>query len=144
MKLLHLKTQVDKTLSELVWTQCWQCAPHKVGLNDLLILFVLPGYPNVRVFFFLYPLNEIKIRVNYHSKNLFYESGRIWFKHKIKMHSIFVFICQVFNMQSRIYKTLLQRQVFSSANNLKKHFCHKSRDLSANTSDSDLLGKTMV
>lgn len=46
-------------------------------------------------------------------------------------------------MQSRICN-LLQRQVFSSANNLKQDFCHKPTDLPTNTSTSALLGKTMV
>lgn len=77
--------------------------------------FDLPGHPKVHVFFCLYPLNEIKIRIKHHSKNLFYESSRIWFKHKIKMHSILVFICQeVINMQSRIYKRLSKTSFFLS------------------------------
>lgn len=85
--------------------------------------------------------NEIKDKI---PQKTLYESGRIWFKHKIKMHSIFAFIYQeAINMKSKICN-LLQRQVFSSANILKQGFCHKPTDLPTNTSNSALLGKIMV
>lgn len=121
MRLLHLKTQVDKTLSELVWTQHWHRALHKVGLDGLLrsfttgIILIYLATQKYMFFSACKSLNEIKIRIKHHSKNLFYESSRIWFKHKIKMHSILVFICQeVINMQSRIYKRLSKTSFFLS------------------------------
>lgn len=82
--------------------------------------FLSPGYPNVIFFFSLHFLNEIKI---YHSKNLFYGGGRIQSTHRIKMHSMFVFICQeVTNMQSTIYKNLSKTSLLQKTNIFENRF----------------------
>lgn len=74
-------------------------------------------------FFSLHSLNEIKITIQQHSKNLFYRGGRIQSTHRIKMHSMFVFICQeVTNMQSTIYKNLSKTSLLQKTSIFKNRF----------------------
>lgn len=78
-RLLHLKAQVDKILSEVVWTLCWHyqssgLVPQSWNTWSPEIIYNWNidslGYPNIHVFFSLHPLNEGKIRIKYHCKNL--------------------------------------------------------------------------
>lgn len=98
---------------------------HKAGLDDILSLLLtwmisVTWLPKCYFFFFLHSLNEIKI---HHSKNLFYGGGRIQSTHRIKMHSMFVFICQeVTNMQSTIYKNLTKTGLLQKRNIFENRF----------------------